>query len=199
MVNLKNCTHWIFDMDGTLTVAVHDFEAIRAELGLPPKKPILESIATLPDNEAKRVNQRLHEIEEALANEARPQPGANALLQTLQDRGIPMGILTRNNEPNADITLKACNLWEFFEPACILGRESATPKPDPSGIHKLLSYWQISPNQAVMVGDHRMDLIAGRRAGTTTVHMNAVDNGYWPDEADVTVKSLEELLDYLVS
>ncbi len=38
---------WIFDMDGTLTIANHDFEAIRAELDLPPDRPILEALAEL--------------------------------------------------------------------------------------------------------------------------------------------------------
>ena len=35
---------WIFDLDGTLTVAAHDFDAIRAELGLPQGRPILEAL-----------------------------------------------------------------------------------------------------------------------------------------------------------
>ena len=30
--------HWIFDLDGTLTIAVHDFNAIRKELGIPEGK-----------------------------------------------------------------------------------------------------------------------------------------------------------------
>ncbi|HIN00314.1 MAG TPA: HAD family hydrolase, partial [Deltaproteobacteria bacterium] len=32
--------YWIFDLDGTLTVAVHDFNAIRNELGIPAGQPI---------------------------------------------------------------------------------------------------------------------------------------------------------------
>ena len=38
--------HWVFDMDGTLTVAAHDFDAIRRELGVPAGKPLLETLAT---------------------------------------------------------------------------------------------------------------------------------------------------------
>ena len=29
--------HWIFDLDGTLTVAVHDFKAIKEALEIPPE------------------------------------------------------------------------------------------------------------------------------------------------------------------
>ena len=32
-MNLKDIRHWVFDMDGTLTVAVHDFAEIRRALG----------------------------------------------------------------------------------------------------------------------------------------------------------------------
>ncbi|MBP42781.1 MAG: HAD family hydrolase, partial [Deltaproteobacteria bacterium] len=35
--------HWIFDLDGTLTVAVHDFDAIRKELGIPAGLPIIKT------------------------------------------------------------------------------------------------------------------------------------------------------------
>ena len=41
--------YWIFDLDGTLTVAVHDFNAIRNELGIPAGQPILKTIESLPE------------------------------------------------------------------------------------------------------------------------------------------------------
>ena len=41
--NLEHHGHWLFDMDGTLTIAMHDFDAMRAELGLPVGVPILEA------------------------------------------------------------------------------------------------------------------------------------------------------------
>ena len=45
-MDLRERKYWIFDLDGTLTVAVHDFTATRRELDLPPGKPILEELAT---------------------------------------------------------------------------------------------------------------------------------------------------------
>ena len=47
---LSHCQYWIFDLDGTLTIAVHDFDAIRDELGLPAGEPILEAMSKLPRN-----------------------------------------------------------------------------------------------------------------------------------------------------
>ncbi|MGH9885914.1 MAG: HAD family hydrolase, partial [bacterium] len=52
-MDVSRRAHWIFDMDGTLTVAVHDFDAIRTELGLPQGKPMLEELALRPAEEAR--------------------------------------------------------------------------------------------------------------------------------------------------
>ncbi len=38
--------YWIFDLDGTLTVPVHDFQGIRKTLGIPRDKDILGFIST---------------------------------------------------------------------------------------------------------------------------------------------------------
>ena len=193
-MNLSERTHWIFDMDGTLTVAIHDFEAIRASLGLPSGRPILETIAALPVEQAAIFRQRLEEIEWELARQAKPQPGAGELLEGLQQRGARLGILTRNTQRNAYETLHACSLLDFFEPKCVLGRESVAPKPSPEGIHKLLAYWRTPARAAVMVGDYVFDLEAGRRAGTATVYVDVAGNGQWAAQADLRVQNLGELL-----
>ena len=47
-MSLSQVRHWVFDMDGTLTVAVHDFAAIRQALAIPPEHDILTHLAALP-------------------------------------------------------------------------------------------------------------------------------------------------------
>ncbi len=195
-MNLSQHTHWIFDMDGTLTVAMHNFEAIRVTLGLPLGQPILETLETLPPEQADTLRRRLAEIELELALQAKPQAGAKELLFGLQRRGVKLGILTRNTRQNAYETLRVCGLLDFFEPDCVLGRELAAPKPSPQGIHKLLDYWGASASAAVMVGDYRFDLEAGRRARTTTVYVDVAGNGHWTEQADLRVQSLGELLTF---
>ena len=51
-MTLKDIKHWVFDMDGTLTLAVHDFAAIRQALGIPPEDDILTHLNGLPTDEA---------------------------------------------------------------------------------------------------------------------------------------------------
>ena len=185
--------HWIFDMDGTLTVAVHDFDAIRAELGLEPKKPILEQLALLPESQARKLFARLDALELELALQARAAEGAVHLLESLVTRGAALGILTRNTRLNALETLRAAGLARFFAADCVLGREAAAPKPDPQGIRRLLARWNAAPDSAVMVGDYRFDLLAGRAAGTATVYVDPDGAFPFAEHADVSVDSLAAL------
>jgi len=180
-------------MDGTLTVAMHDFDAIRKELGLPLGKPILEELARLPEHEARGLFERLDVLELELARSARAAVGAAALLEALARRSARLGILTRNSFANARETLRACGLADFFDASCIVGREAAAPKPDPGGIHRLLDSWRAAPHEAVMVGDYRYDLLAGRAAGTATVYIDTSGAFPFAEHADVSVRSLAEL------
>lgn len=180
-------------MDGTLTVAVHDFDAIRAELGLEPKKPILEQLAVLPESRARELFVRLDALELELARKARAAEGADRLLESLVARGARLGILTRNSHVNALETLRCCGLARFFVPDCVVGREAAAPKPDPQGIHQLLARWNAEPGSAVMVGDYRFDLLAGRAAGAVTVYVDPERAFPFAEHADVSVDSLAAL------
>lgn len=186
---------WIFDLDGTLTVAVHDFDAIRAELGLPQGRPILEELAALPAARARPLYRQLGEIELELARAARPAAGAERLLATLSRRGARLGILTRNSEENAVETLRAAGLEGFFTREFLVGRETAAPKPSPAGVQKLLAGWSAAADDAVMIGDYLYDLQAGRAAGTATVYVDTTGRFPFAEHADLAVEGLEELLD----
>src|SRR5262249_37300408 len=130
--------NWIFDMDGTLTPAVHDFDAIRVDLGLPAGRPILESLRALPERESRPLFVRLEAIELEIARASHPAEGAHALLAELRARGARLGIVTRNNMVNVRATLAAAGLAEFFEERDVVCRDRAAPKPSPAGIGLLL-------------------------------------------------------------
>lgn len=194
---VANCSHWVFDLDGTLTVAVHDFAAIRRELEIPEGVDILDHLTALPDQHAQPLHDRLQEIELELSGLTRAAEGAQALLQRLQENGALLGILTRNTRENALRTLGLVGLGGFFQEDCVLGRDEATPKPDPDGIHRLARIWGIDPETTVMVGDYQYDLQAGRSAGALTVHVDITRTFRWPELADVNVATLEELVRWI--
>ena len=181
-------------MDGTLTHAIHDFDAIRMELGLPEGKPILEALAELPASEAQPLHKQLNEIELEIAHQSSAAPGAAALLEQLTANGCRLGILTRNNAVNISATLQAAGLDHFFAANTRISRDCAAPKPNPDGIHLLLERWGTQAETAVMVGDHLFDLDTGRNAGTATIHVDR--SGLFPhrQQTDLGVQELDELL-----
>ena len=194
---ISRCSHWVFDLDGTLTVAVHDFAAIRRELEIPAGSDILGHLSSLPVHHAQALHERLQEIELELAGLTRAAEGALALLQHLRDSGAQRGILTRNTRENALRTLELVGLGGFFDPAHVLGRDEALPKPDPDGILRLARIWGIDPGTTVMVGDYQYDLQAGRSAGALTVHVDTTRSFRWPELSDVSVGTLAELIQCL--
>ena len=192
-MNLKTRKYWLFDMDGTLTRAMHDFDAMRRELELPVGVPILEALAAMDPVEAQLKHAALDAMELRMAADATPQPGSHELLEYLQQQGAMLGIVTRNGKEIARATLAACGLDSFFTDEAIISRDCCTAKPDPAGVHLLLSRWSAEAEDAVMVGDFLFDLQAGHSAGVATVHMDVDSRFEWPQFTSVSVSSLQAL------
>lgn len=180
---LRNCQHWVFDMDGTLTVAVHDFLYIRRMLEIPEHADILGHIASLPCTQAAQKHAWLLEHERHLAMNSQPAPGAIELVQHLHAQGRELAILTRNAKELALLTLDAIDLLDYFSEPLILGREQAIPKPHPDGLLKIAQHWQIAPEQMAMIGDFKMDLKTAQAAGSYAVQVNTSEN-LWPELTD---------------
>ena len=195
-MSLTDIRHWVFDMDGTLTVAVHDFAAIRVALNIPAEDDILTHLAALPADEAAAKHAWLLEHERDLAVASKPADGAVELVRELAGLGYRLGILTRNARELAHVSLQALGLADCFPVEHILGRDEAPPKPHPGGLLKLADAWDVAPARMVMVGDYRFDLDCGRAAGTRTVLVNLPDNP-WPELTDwhaADCRALQKLL-----
>jgi HAD superfamily hydrolase (TIGR01549 family) len=194
---IKHRVHWIFDLDGTLTVSAHDFEHMRRELGLEPQVPILEALHAMPEDEAAPLWEALNELEFYYAGKASLMQGANELLQRLHDNGRQLAILTRNTMPVVKHTLEACAIDHFFPLDHILDRDSCIPKPSPDGIQRLLRFWQADADDTVMVGDYLYDLEAGKGAGVATIHLDTRGDVDWSEFTDIRVEGLGEIIEYI--
>ena len=86
-------THWVFDLDGTLTLPIHDFSLIKRLLQIPDYADILDFLKQLPVNERQKRYALLHSHEEELADAATAAPGAVALITALHTRGDRLGIV----------------------------------------------------------------------------------------------------------
>lgn len=192
--------YWIFDLDGTLTLAVHDFKVIKETLGIPFDADILYYLDSLPSGESLRLHKELDRIEHDLSAQAVAASGAFELLSQLAHDDCKIGILTRNTHDVARMTLKYAGLDAFFtEPAFIIGRHDAAPKPDPEGAMQLAKHWNALPDDIVVAGDYVYDLLCGRNLGSATIHVDPTGQFRWNEYADVSVTSLRELAEIRMS
>lgn len=194
MIDLKSKKAWIFDMDGTLTVPKHDFMEIMDELGIPYDQDIITFIESKEKTEATRLHRKLDEIEQRIALLGEAQPACITSLRILQKRGCLLGIVTRNNRANTETTLLTAGLIKFFSTDTVMTRESAAPKPKPDALHQLLEHWGVAPSEAVMVGDYKYDIEAGKAASVDTIFFDSHNLSQWSDIADLTVTSWGEIL-----
>jgi HAD superfamily hydrolase (TIGR01549 family) len=195
-MSLSGIRHWVFDMDGTLTIAAHDFPAIKRALDIPQDHDILGHLAALPADVAAAKHAWLLEHERELALASQAAPGAVELVRDLAGRGFQLGILTRNARELAHVTLEAIGLADCFAVEDILGRDEAAHKPDPAGLLHLANVWQVPASQMVMVGDYRFDLDCGRAAGAKTILVNLPENP-WPELTDWHARDCFELRSFL--
>lgn len=190
---LSLARYWVFDLDGTLTLAMHDFDAIKRALQIPPAEDILQHLDALPVDEARAKHAWLQEHERGLALRARPATGAVELVRTLCERGCQLGILTRNAHALALLTLETIGLADCFQAVDIIGRDDAPPKPHPGGLLQLAAQWGVASSDLVMVGDYHFDLDCARAAGAYGVLVNLPESP-WPGLADWHAEDCGRLL-----
>jgi len=209
----------LFDLDGTLLQQRIDFEQMRVEVlhlaacfGVDPEPhravPVLEIIERVAaDLEARRpgagqcwaraAQEVVTTIELAAAESAQVYPGVPEFLLDLRASGFRVGIVTRNCRAAVERALARRPLVYDV----LLTRDDVSRvKPDPEHLLAALRRLGVPAAQAIMCGDHPMDVIAGRLAGTATV--GVLSAGLPADrfdgaEPDLVVASVIELRRYL--
>jgi len=184
----------IFDLDGTLTEPELDFDAIRAEIGMPDGVPILEHLTAVGEAERARAESIMVRHEREAIARATLADGCADLLGHLRGMEIPMAILTRNVREVVE-TFARMFAFEFH---AVYTREDGPPKPSPHGARLLCQAMGVDPAATLAVGDYKYDVIAGRDAGCRTVLVDrdglaAHQLVEW-GSPDLVVKSLRELL-----
>jgi len=179
----------IFDLDGTLLAPALDFDAIRAEIGLPPGATILEAMDRLSETERVRANAILDRHEAEAADRSRLMPGARELLDWLGARGIRTAVLTRNSRRSVE---NACQK-HGLEFSGVVAREDRKPKPSPEGVRHLMSTLGTEPGETIVVGDFRFDVEAGAAAGCRTIALVSDPAPAWASEATWIAADLAEV------
>jgi len=113
-----------------------------------------------------KAHQILHEIEMKAAEKGSLIPGTEATLRSLRKKEIKVGIITRNCE---DAVRKVFpNIDEYCD--VFVSRNSVKKvKPHPDHLTYVMESLKISGEESMMVGDHIIDIQAGKRVGMKTI------------------------------
>ena len=179
----------IFDLDGTLLEPALDFDAIRAQIGLPPGTTILEAMDTLSEAERARAGAILDHHEAEAADRSRLMPGARELLDWLRARGIRTAVLTRNSRRSVKCACRRHGL--AFD--AVVARGDHVPKPSPDGARHLMTTLGTGPEETIVVGDFRFDVEAGAAAGCRTIALVSDPRPAWASEATWIAADLAEV------
>lgn len=95
-------------------------------------------------------------------------PHVREVLAELRSRKIRMGVATNKMRMTTLMGLKMCGLDSYMD-AIVTIDDVANGKPDPEMIRKALEQLNVDPWEALMVGDSKYDIVAGRDAGVKTV------------------------------
>ncbi len=188
MTRATSLDTFIFDLDGTLIELNLDFDEIRRTVGVRDRY-ILEAILRLDEDERREKLEILKDFEIRAASTAKLMPYAKEVLRLLDDLGLKKGIVTRNCRESVEIVINRFGLDVDF----VITREDAKPKPSPEPILLALKLARSKPDTAVVIGDYKFDLIAGRKAGTKTALLLNERNREFINLADYVLKSLKEI------
>jgi HAD superfamily hydrolase (TIGR01509 family) len=182
----------IFDLDGTLTEPVLDFDTIRSEMGLSLESAdILAAMEAMPPARQEQAHAILARHESHAAQNSQLNDGVSELLAELRLRKIPIGLLTRNTREN---TLYVAQRHQLCFDA-IVARQDGPAKPDAYGVLELCRQFHSTPAETVVVGDFLHDLLSARNAGAIAVLIETHPKAdHYKAHADYSISHMSELL-----
>ena len=182
----------IFDLDGTITEPLLDFDEIRRQMGLARDAgPILEAMKGMTDEQRRSAEDILRTHEDRAVVESTLNPGARLTLEALRARGIAVGILTRNTRANA-LAVATKHALEFDG---VVDRSDGPIKPDSFGVRRLCESFGVSPDEAMVVGDYFFDLLSAHAAGAgAALLLHPGVNEQYAAFADYPLARLDDLV-----
>ncbi|UCE45344.1 MAG: HAD family hydrolase [Methanobacteriota archaeon] len=189
----------VFDLDDTLVLSTVDYVRFKKLMiermalegedpgSYDPTEGIIQLISRFRDSMEARgksstwiekvleeLNDIMDKVEMERVQETVGIPGAKELLETIRERGIKIGVLTRGCESYATKVLELTGLLEFVDD--IEGRNSKVPpKPHPEPYWRLVGRLGLNARDTVFVGDHHLDATCARAAGVPFIGVRTGD------------------------
>jgi phosphoglycolate phosphatase len=215
-----SCGGVFFDLDGTLVDTAPDmvavlvglqkdtgstpvpYELARASVSHGALGLINLAFPAVDEHERRRLHKEfLDRYEQAVCIGSALFPGIAELLDLLDGRGLPWGVVTNKPERMTDPLLRKLGLSERMSCA-VSGDTLPQRKPHPAPLLLACERSGVAAAKSIYVGDDARDVVAGRAAGMTTIaaaygYITAEDDpGLW--EADLIAADTHELTEMIV-
>ena len=179
--------HWFFDFDGTLARTGEDiilaWKKTIADMGL--SCPHFDEVFTIGPNIEKVTYQLFENATPELVAEiterykpnydesgfpnTKPYPGIPEKLEALKDKGAKIYIVTNKRHAATQKIVKAMGWGDFFDGVWSFDSFPGIKYKKPDLLARLLKELNIDPADAVMVGDTKGDIDAGKANGLRTI------------------------------
>ena len=136
----------------------------------------------------KRMENRVAEMWIERVRETKVNPDAKFILGKLKRLGLKLAVVTNRGRTTRPL-LKKLGMLRYFD-VIVTARDTPYVKPHPAPIRLALRRLGVTRNDAIFVGDHEVDILAGKRAGIKTLVLTK------RKVAD-RIKSLREILGLL--
>ncbi len=215
----------LFDLDGTLIDTAADFVRIIQAMCREQNRPVVDAAAIRSQvSEGGRAMVKLVfpelDVDDPILWQHRQDfldrygadiavdttlfAGMDTLLQQLEQRAIPWGIVTNKPRWLSEALLKALALTERCQ-VLVCPEDVKQTKPDPEPMFLAAKQLDIAAKDIIYIGDHPRDIDAGKAANMPTVLAaygylppdRAADLASW--EADYIVDDVEALAQLLLS
>lgn len=180
----------IFDLDDTLVHSTIEFMKFREKLlsyiedkvedmsGYSMRETTVSMIARFEKEMTKKgldkrkietyldeIDAFLNEVELENIEKTVPIPGAEALLRSLKEKKVKIGVLTRGSPEYAKRALRIAGLDGFIDAIVARDRKSGIkPKPSPESALAIAKMLGVRADEAIMVGDYSIDYICAKDA-----------------------------------
>jgi phosphoglycolate phosphatase len=175
----------IFDFDGTLTELTLDFGHLRAEIEKVARQYVgddeirsqegqfvIEMIYWVEgrlggeaDTFRREAFGRLRELEMEASRGKDVYPYTRDVLQRLRFKSMKIGVITRSH---VDVLFLVFQDIKSYVDTIVTRDEVKEVKPHPNHGAEVLRLLGINPDEAILVGDHPTDVLAGKAAGMKT-------------------------------
>lgn len=142
----------------------------------------------LSDELMAKIDRRKQTMSEQHLRHLRPNPTVTLCLQRLVDNGFTLALASNSRKVNVDIVLSAMEVDQFFT-LRITGDDVAVPKPNPEIFQRIISHFNVLPNNVYILEDSCAGNTAAHAVGANVIKVDSNEL--------ITIKQIEKICDMM--